>query len=222
MKRIAVLLALVLSLSACPVSPTTPVTDPTPKPVLEPVGLEVIVDNNDFSVTLSAKPEIKDALIKINGVRLAYTSFDYYYAKPNPFLTPGDAVTLEITLPDGRTITGSGKLPAPATLTEPIAESEHSVAAPISLKWTAPSNPKRLLISKFVAGTANGITTIVGETTGDARGFDIPAGNLPASKQASLFVLAENAGTLSGPVTASSSFVIRSGESATVLINTVP
>jgi hypothetical protein len=222
MKRIAVLLALGLSLSACPVSPTTPVTDPVPKPVLEPVGLSVIVDNNDFNVTLSAKKEINDAVIKINGFQLAYTSFDYYYAKPNPVLAPGDAVTLEITLADGRTITGSGKLPAPATLTEPIAESEHSVAAPISLKWTLPSNPKRLLISKFVTGTANGITTIVGETTGDARGFDIPAGNLPASKQASLFVLAENAGTLSGPVTASSSFVIRSGESASVLINTIP
>jgi hypothetical protein len=223
MKRIAVLLA--LGLSACPVSPSTPsttVTDPTPKPVLEPVGLEVIVDNDDFNVTLSAKSEIKDAVIKINGLQLAYKSFDYYYAKPNPVLTPGDAVTLEITLPDGRTITGSGKLPAPVTLTEPIAESEHSVAAPISLKWTVPSNPKRLIISKFVAGTANGIITVVGETTGDARGFNIPAGNLPASKQASLFVLAENAGTLSGPVTASSSFVIRSGESASVLINTIP
>jgi hypothetical protein len=212
MKRTVILVALSLSLSACP----------APTPTLEPVGLSVIVDNDDFNVTLSAKPEIKDALIKINGVQLAYTSFDYYYAKPNPVLTPGDAVTLEITLPDGRTITGSGKLPAPAILTEPIADSEHSVAAPISLKWTLPSNPKRLLISKFVAGTANGITTIVGETSGDARGFNIPAGSLPANKQASLFVLAENAGTFSGPVTATSSFEIRSGESSTVMIKTLP
>jgi hypothetical protein len=219
MKRLELILALSLCLTACPNSSNT---DPAPKPVLEPVGLEVIVDDNDFNVTISAKKEINDAVIKINGVRLAYKSFDYYYAKPDPVLTPGDAVTLEITLPDGRTITGAGKLPSPATLTEPIAESEHSVAAPISLKWTVPSNPKRFIISKFVAGTANGITTIVGETTGDARGFNIPAGSLPASKQASLFVLAENVGTLSGPVTATSSFVIRSAEAATVLINTVP
>jgi hypothetical protein len=220
MKRIAVLLA--LSLSACPVSPTTPVTDPVPKPVLEPVGLEIIVDDNDFNVTLSAKKEINDAVIKINGFQLAYKSFDYYYAKPNPVLTPGDAVTLEVTLADGRIITGSGKLPSPATLTEPIADSEHSVAAPIALKWTAPSDPKRFFISKFVIGTANGITTIIGETTGDARGFNIPAANVLANKQVYLYVNAENDGTFSGPVTATSSFVIRSGEPATALIKTLP
>lgn len=229
---IAALTLSMLALTACPEKvippiPTPPAPPAPPPPALPAppppattyfVGVDANANNlNTFLRRTGESSPYSSATVTINGVNLPFTPYDYYYARPDPALGPGDTVKFKAIVPEGE-IKGSGVMPDRAKLTAPPEGVSLNTTLPLTIKWDSPSNPSEFRLIYYRVGDSMAYS--LGQTTGDARSFDVPAGTLPANTRiVCVYSLNSGRASFTGPVSSDSTFEL-SGKYACVNFTT--
>lgn len=160
---------------------------------------------------------VTDARVTVNDVLAAHEADGTYVVSEPASMPSGSRVNLLIVAGED-TLQGQAVVPAAPRITAPAANSLFSHTEDVAVEWTAEGS-----LAGFAVVTTAGRDVRTFEAGGADRRFVIASQQLPSNAGVEVTVIARARGVLAGPVTADSSFSVRSeAANAVVFRRTTP
>ncbi|MEZ4416570.1 MAG: hypothetical protein R3E10_12555 [Gemmatimonadota bacterium] len=208
----ALLLAAVVGCDSTPTTTEQPPEEEIPSPpapTYTVVGSDMSPVFQNIYVT-GDSGVVSTATVTLNGVSvpLKDAARGYYQGQLPAAIADGDSVRLTVTI-GSQTVLGRGVAPARTEITAPADGLVFDAGQPLTVTWTAATNPDRFLVyGGYSCGTGCG-TSKRFDAAGTARSFTIPGGSFPAGTEIELRVQSYLDGVFSGATKSDSNMNFR-------------